>query len=120
MTMPLYLDEDAMRRSLVRALRDRGIDVLTALDAGMIEREDREHLDYATKQRRVVCTFNRGDFYRLHSEYVAQGKRHAGIVLMRQQHLSVGEQMRRMLKLIANKSAEEMENWIEFLSAWDG
>ena len=120
MKIRLYMDEDAMDQVLVKALRARSIDVLTALDAGMIEREDREHLDYATKQRRVVCTFNRGDFYRLHSEYVAQGKRHAGIVLMRQQHLSVGEQMRRMLKLIANKSAEEMENWIEFLSAWDG
>jgi predicted nuclease of predicted toxin-antitoxin system len=119
MTIHLYLDEDAMRHSLVRALRARGVDVMTALDAGMIEREDREHLDYATQQGRVICTFNVGDFYRLHSEYAAQGKRHAGIILMQQQSLSVGEQMRRMLKLIANKSAEEMENWVEFLSAWD-
>ncbi len=39
-----------MRRSLVRALRARGVDVITALDAGMIEREDAEHLDYATEQ----------------------------------------------------------------------
>ena len=29
----LYLEEDSMRRSLVRALRARGIDVITALDA---------------------------------------------------------------------------------------
>jgi hypothetical protein len=32
----LYLDEDSMSRSLVRALRSRGVDVMTALDAGMI------------------------------------------------------------------------------------
>jgi len=37
-----YLDEDSMRRSLVRALRVRGVDLITALDAGMIEREDDE------------------------------------------------------------------------------
>jgi hypothetical protein len=37
---------------------------------------------------------------------------------MRQQHYSVGEQLRRLLRLIASKSAGEMENWVEFLSAW--
>jgi predicted nuclease of predicted toxin-antitoxin system len=114
----LYFDEDSMRRSLVRALRARGVDVITALDAGMVEREDAEHLDYATEQGRVLCSFNVGDFYRLHSEYVAQGKPHAGIILMRQQYYSVGEQMRRLLKLMASKSADEMKDWVEFLSAW--
>ena len=118
MTIRLYFDEDSMRRSLVRALRARGVDVITALDAGMIEREDAEHLDYATEQGRVLCSFNVGDFYRLHTDYVTQGKPHAGIILMRQQYYSVGEQMRRLLKLMASKSADEMKNWIEFLSAW--
>jgi len=84
----------------------------------MIEREDAEHLDYATEQGRVLCSFNVKDFYRLHSDYVAQGRQHAGIILMRQQYYSVGEQMRRLLKLIAGKSADEMKNRVEFLSAW--
>ena len=84
----------------------------------MIEREDAEHLDYATEQGRVLCTFNVRDLYRLHSECVAQGKSHPGIILMRQQYYSVGEQMRRLLKLMASKSADEMKNWVEFLSAW--
>jgi predicted nuclease of predicted toxin-antitoxin system len=114
----LYFDEDSMRRSLVRALRARGVDVITALEAGMIEREDVEHLDYATEQGRVLCTFNVGDFCRLHADYVAHGRPHAGIILMRQQYYSVGEQMRRLLKLMASKSADEMKNWVEFLSAW--
>lgn len=118
MTIRLYFDEDSMRRSLVQVLRARGVDVITALDAEMIGREDAEHLDYATEQGRVLCTFNVGDFCRLHSDYVAQGKPHAGIILMRQQHYSVGEQMRRLLRLVANKSAGEMENWVEFLSVW--
>ena len=119
MNIRLYLDEDSMRRSLVRALRARGIDVITALDAGMIEREDRAHLAYAAEQGRVVCTFNVGDFYRLHSEYVARGQRHAGIVLMRQQHYSIGKQLRCLLRLVANRPADEMENRVEFLSAWE-
>jgi hypothetical protein len=112
------MDEDAMDQVLVEALRARNVDVLTALDAGMIEREDAEHLDYATEHNRVLCSFNTRDFYRLHSEWISLGKSHAGIVLMRQQYCSVGGQMRRLLRLIASKSAEEMRNWVEFLSAW--
>jgi predicted nuclease of predicted toxin-antitoxin system len=108
-----------MDQALVQALRARNVDVITALDAGMIDREDAEHLDYATEHGRVLCTFNISDFYRLHSEYVAQSKPHAGIILMRQQYYSVGEQMRRLLRLMASKSADEMKNWVEFLSAWD-
>jgi predicted nuclease of predicted toxin-antitoxin system len=114
----LYFDEDSMRRALVRALRARGVDVITALEAGMIERGDAEHLNYATEQGRVLCTFNVGDFYRLHTEYVTEGRTHAGIVLMSQQRFSIGEQMRRLLRLIASRSADEMEGWVEFLSEW--
>ena len=115
----LYLDEDSMRNALVIALQARGVDVLTALEAGMIERSDEEHLDYATAQSRVLYSFNVGDFYRLHTAYITQGKSHAGIILARQQRYSVGEQMRRLLKLIATKSAEQMKDQVEFLSSWD-
>lgn len=107
-----------MQSALVRALRARGVDVLTALDSGMIERSDEDHLEYATKEGRVLYSFNVGDFYRLHQEYLAEGKSHAGIILARQQRYMVGEQMRRLLKLIAAKSAEKMKNRVEFLSAW--
>ena len=50
----LYMDEDSMSHSLVRALRARGVDVTTALEEGMIERGDAEHLDHATAQGRVL------------------------------------------------------------------
>lgn len=114
----LYLEEDAMRRALVRELRARGADVLTALEAGMIERDDRDHLDYATAQGRALCSFNIRDFYRLHSIYLAEGRSHAGIILVRQQGYALGEQMRRLLKLTVTRSAEEMKNQVEFLGAW--
>lgn len=107
-----------MQHVLVEALRARGVDVLAALDAGMIERDDQEHLDYATAQGRVLFSFNTADFYRLHTEYLSRGKAHAGIVLARQQHYAVGEQMRRLLKLIAAKPAEAIQKQVEFLGAW--
>jgi hypothetical protein len=107
-----------MDRALLRALRARGVDITTALDEGMIERSDGEHLDYATAQERVLYTLNVADFYRLHMTYLAQGKGHAGIILARQQRYSVGEQMRRLLKLVASRSPEQMRDRVEFLSAW--
>jgi hypothetical protein len=43
-----------MDGDLVRALRARGVDVEPANEVGMIEREDAEHLTYATAQCRVI------------------------------------------------------------------
>ncbi len=40
MKIRFYIDEDAMDDDLVDALRSRGVDLETALEAGMIERED--------------------------------------------------------------------------------
>ena len=84
----------------------------------MIERDDDEHLIYATAQGRGIFSFNMGHFCRLHSEYLTNQQSHAGIVVSRQQRYSVGEQMRRLLKLIATKTADEMRNQLEFLSDW--
>jgi hypothetical protein len=116
----LYLDEDAMDKALVQALDARGVDMLTAMEAGMIDRLDALHLEYATAQGRALYSFNVGDFYRLHTAFLAQGKAHAGIILAQQQRYAASEQMRRLLKLIAAKSAEDMQNQVEFLSAWGG
>ena len=90
MTIRLYCDEDSMDQNLVSALRARGMDVTTALEENTVNRGDEEHLDYATQQGRVLLSFNRGDFYRLHSHYLSHGKAHAGIILANQQQYSVG------------------------------
>jgi hypothetical protein len=70
MTIRLYFDEDSMWHALITALRARSIDVQTALEAAMIERADEDHLACATVQGRVLCSFNVGDFYRLHTSYL--------------------------------------------------
>jgi Domain of unknown function (DUF5615) len=111
----LYLDEDSMDRELVTALRARGMDVLTATEADMIERADSEHLAYATSQQRVLFSFNRGDFYRLHTSYLTEGKTHAGMILALQQRHSIGDLMRQILGLTMTRSAQEMQNQAEFL-----
>jgi len=47
----LYIDEDSMDRDLVRALRARGVDVVTAQEVGRIGISDEEHLRFAASQK---------------------------------------------------------------------
>ena len=109
MKVTLYLDEDAQDNDLLQALQAHGADVVRA---------DEEQFLTATVQGRVLYGFNVGDYFKLHTAFLQQGRSHAGIVLAKQQHYSVGEQMRRLLKLITVKSAEELRDQLEFLSDW--
>ncbi|MEW6128045.1 MAG: DUF5615 family PIN-like protein [Acidobacteriota bacterium] len=114
----LYLDEDAGSRSLAREFRARGIDVTTAASEGMLGKSDEEQVEFAKAQGRVIYTFNVSDFYKIHADCIQQGKTHAGMILVHQKRFSLGEQLRRTLKLIAKLSAEDMQTRAEFLSAW--
>ncbi len=118
MQIKLYFDEDALHRSLKQALRERGVDVLTAEEAGMRERDDEEHLDFASAQGRVLYSFNIGDYCGIHTEYIVSKKSHAGIILAPQQRYSIGEQMRRLMRIVNARTAEQMINQLEFLSSW--
>lgn len=91
-----------MLRAFVLTLRARGVDVLTAREADMIERSDEEQLAFAASAERVICTFNVGDFYRLHAEYLRVAKTHAG---MPQQRYAPGELARRVTRLVGALSA---------------
>lgn len=107
------MDED-----FVQALKSRNVDVLTVADVAMLNRTDEEQIDWARENNRVIFSFNTRDFYRLHTNLIEQGLSHAGIILAPQQRNGIGELMRGVLKLIHNKSAEEMQGQIEFLSNW--
>lgn len=96
----------------------RGVDVTTALSEGMVGRTDSEHLEYATQQGRVLYSFNIRDYFQLHTDYLQRGRSHAGIILAQQQRYSLGEQLRRLLRVVAIRSAQDMRDNIEFLSSW--
>ncbi|MHB8685043.1 MAG: DUF5615 family PIN-like protein [Dehalococcoidia bacterium] len=114
----LYLDEDAMSAALVRALSDAGVDVSTASREGARGREDAEQLALATSLQRTLYTFNVRDFARLHAMWLRQGRHHAGIILVNDQRLPVGEQARRLLMLGTSFSPQDIADRIEFLGAW--
>ena len=116
MPIRVYLDEDTMARAFIQGLRARGIDVTTPLEHGTAGEDDRMQLEQASQLGRVLYTFNVGDFCRLHAEYMAQGRSHAGIIVVPRQRYPIGEQIRRLLHLLYTTSAEEMRNRLVFLS----
>lgn len=111
-----YLDEDTISRALMNALRARNVDIFSAHAAGLISVPDWQHLEYAVSLGRVLFTFNTRDFARLHSEWLVQGRHHAGIVVSDQ--AQVGQLVRRLLKLADTLSVDDMQDRLEFLGSW--
>lgn len=112
----LFLDEDAQRTALVRALQARHIDVLTVNASGRTGLSDEEQLAFAAEMGRTIFTFNRRHFVKLHIDYLRQDRHHAGIIVSDQHE--IGTLIRRLLRLIDAKQAGEMQDRLEFLSNW--
>lgn len=115
MKIKLYLDED-VDISLAKALKQKGIDVLTTQEAGKKRLNDFEQLEFAVNERRTILTHNKRDFTLLHKSYMLDGKEHYGIILSDQRPIS--EMLRGLSKLIFSLTAEQMKNQREFLSNW--
>lgn len=113
-----YFDEDVMVSAIVIALRTAGIDVLTVREAGMRGQDDPSQLTFATEQQRTIVTSNIPDFARLHAAWRQEGRSHAGIVLVPQQHFGVGETLRRLTALAEAFEPERMVDRVEYLTSW--
>lgn len=87
-----------MDTDVISALRARGIDVVTVLEAGRAGKSDEDQLALATELNCVLYTFNVCDFYRLHAQWMTRSREHGGMILVPQQRFSVGEQLRRILQ----------------------
>lgn len=103
-----YMDEH-MAKAVTKGLRRRGVNVLTAAEAGMLGADDIAHLALASREERVVVTQD-ADFLRLH----AAGVPHYGIVYAPQQ-TPVGSILAGLLLIYQLLQAEEMVNRVEFL-----
>lgn len=116
--LKLHLDEDADAHALLNGLRHRGWDVSCSRERGILQCSDEQQLLWAFHQGRVLYTYNAADFCRLHGEFIRGAREHAGIIIGDQQTVSVGEEIRRLLKIGQAKSAAELANNLEFLSNW--
>jgi hypothetical protein len=111
----LYVDVDATEHAVVRALRQRSMDVLTAAEIGHEQFTDDQHLAFAASEGRSIYSLNVRDYARLRSEYITSGRSHAGIILIPRQRYSTGEKFRRLYEILKNTDAETIKNAICFL-----
>ena len=113
-----YLDEDVIERSLIQALRNSKINIITTPETNNLGSTDEEQLRWANKNQRVIYTYNVGDFCRLHKKFIHKNINHSGILLGKQKRYSIGEQLQGILNLMSQSSSEEMKNKLFFLSAY--
>jgi hypothetical protein len=100
-SFPVYLDEDSLHRRVARALRPDH-DVVTTLEAGNAGFSDEDQLEYCSRQGRAIVTANQADFARLHRDWMARGREHAGIIILTDQGAApevIVAKLRRILRL---------------------
>ncbi len=109
MQIKFHLDEH-MPTALAKALRRHGFDVTTTHDAGLIGRDDGDHLAFAIAQGRVLVT-NDDDFTRP----LTGGASHSGICYCRPDKYSLSEFIEAVLLVAECSSDEDLQNRVEFL-----
>jgi hypothetical protein len=103
-----YADEH-VARAVVNGLRQRGVDVLTVVEASTLGFSDRDHLAGAVAEGSVIFTQD-DDFLRLHAE----GVEHAGIAYA-PQGTPIGDIIRGLMLIYQVLDAAEMRDHVEFL-----
>lgn len=74
-----YYTDKHVPKAISNELHKRGIDVVRCEEVGLGNAADETHLEYATRENRVVITSDE-DFTRLHKSWIEQNKSHAGIL----------------------------------------
>ncbi len=107
-----------MRRDLVRELVRLGWDVLSTRDAGNEGMPDVHQLSWAANAGRCVFTANQGDFARLHYQWLAAGRSHAGIVILSEQQWPTGHIIRAMTLIARSHGPDTIRGALEFVGNW--
>ena len=105
-----YYADQHVPRPVIEGLRRRGIDVLTAQEAGRCALPDPDQLAFAASENRVLVTFD-SDFLALHQA----GTAHAGIAWCPATKYSIGELIQMLVLLHGVLSADDMRNHVEHL-----
>lgn len=114
----LYLDED-VTQELALVLRERGYDVISAIEAGLLGYSDDKQLEYAISQGRAVLTYNSTDYADLATEGFESRREHPGIIISQQfSKRRFGELLRQVLKLLNSLTRDEMRNQVVNLQTY--
>jgi hypothetical protein len=109
----LYFDED-VSSGIVENLRQRGFEVLSSRDADRLHLDDDAQLAFALANRRALVSHNRYHFETLHWQYLAEGRQHYGIILVKRRPSDLAV-VTRLLALLNSVTSEEMVNQLRYL-----
>ncbi len=120
MPVALYFDDDSRRRAVYEELRRGGLECHVSREEGIEGSPDEVHLAFAAARGWTVVTRNESDFLRLHASWMAEGKQHAGIVIIHQwRHFSVGQELRGLARLLGHHTdPASLVNTVEYLTQW--
>ncbi|HLF28235.1 MAG TPA: DUF5615 family PIN-like protein [Anaerolineae bacterium] len=104
-----FLMDEHVDVDVTRALRGRGVDVLTVQDVGLTHTDDDRIITLALEQGRVVFTQD-ADFLRWHQRATP----HAGIAYVHRQ-TPIGRIVRGLLLIYDVLTDEDIRGQIEFL-----
>lgn len=104
-----YYTDEHVCRAVVRGLRERGVQVVTIAEIGMLGAPDEEHVKRAILEHCVIVTQD-NDFLRFH----AAGVEHAGIVYAPQQ-TPIGDIIRGLMLIYQMLDMDDMAQHVEFL-----
>jgi len=105
-----YHLNEHMGPAVAAGLRQRGVDVSTTLEDGLMSASDEDQLAYATAEGRALVTRDR-DFLVLDS----RGVPHAGIAFWHSKRRNVGQLVRDLVLLWRAATAKEMRGRIEYV-----
>lgn len=112
----LFFDEDSLDRALFAGARALGFDCASVATENRWGLPDERQLEFAASADRVVFTNNVRDFARLYYKWLRAGREHGGIILLTEQLMPVGRQLKGLEKLGQTFTAEEMRNRLVFLT----
>ena len=111
----IFTDEDVFG-SVARSLRDKRFDAVSTPEVGRLRASDEGQLEWSAQKGRVLVTFNVRDFARLHDDWQARARHHAGIFVSKRR--AVGDLLRRIEALAAARTAAQMIDRLEYSSSW--
>lgn len=108
-TLRFHLDEH-VHPAIADALRQRGINLTTTLEASLRGADDQAHIAYAWRERRVIVTHD-DDFLRWHS----QGVPHAGIAYCHPAKRTLSQIIEMLTMMHTSLTQEDMMGKVQFL-----
>ena len=109
----LYMDVH-IPAAITDALRDRGVDVLTAQEDGARRLLDDQLLDRAMQLGRVLFTED-DDLLAEAAGRQERGEPFAGVIYIRDRQLRVGRRVDDLEVIAKVCTSEEMANWVQYL-----